>query len=49
MMATDNDEAERARGVLRSVRYLGFQRAIVGAGFVKDIEVEGRRVTGPQT
>ena len=45
MMATDNDEAERARGVLRSVQYPGFQRDIVGAGFVKDIEVEGKRVT----
>ena len=44
-MATDNDEAGRVRGLLRSVRYPGFQRDIVAAGFVKDIEVEGERVT----
>ncbi len=44
-MATDNDEAERVRGLLRSVQYPGFQRDIVAAGFVKDIEVEGARVT----
>jgi metal-sulfur cluster biosynthetic enzyme len=44
-MATDNDEAERVRGSLRSVQYPGFQRDIVAAGFVKDIEVEDKRVT----
>jgi metal-sulfur cluster biosynthetic enzyme len=44
-MATDNDEAERVRGLLRSVRYPGFQRDIVAVGFVKDIKVEGKRVT----
>ena len=44
-MATDNDEAERVRGLLRSVRYPGFKRDIVAAGFVKDIEAEGKRVT----
>ncbi|MFQ5974514.1 MAG: iron-sulfur cluster assembly protein [Alphaproteobacteria bacterium] len=44
-MATDNDETQRVRGLLRSVRYPGFQRDIVAAGFVKDIEVEGKRVT----
>lgn len=44
-MATENDDAERVRGLLRSVRYPGFKRDIVAAGFVKDIEVEGKRVT----
>ncbi len=44
-MTTDNDEADRLRALLRSVRYPGFQRDIVAAGFVKDIDVEGRRVT----
>ena len=49
MTATANDEAKRARGMSRSVQYSGFRRDIPGAGFVKDIEVEGKRVTGPQT
>ncbi len=44
-MTTDNDEADRLRALLRTVRYPGFQRDIVAAGFVKDIEVEGGRVT----
>ncbi len=44
-MAAVDDEAERVLGLLRSVRYPGFQRDIVAAGFVKDIEVEGKRVT----
>jgi metal-sulfur cluster biosynthetic enzyme len=44
-MATDTSEPERVRGLLRSVRCPGFQRDIVAAGFVKDIEVEGKRVT----
>ena len=44
-MATENDDAERVRGLLRSVRYPGFKRDIVAAGFVKDIEAEGKRVT----
>jgi metal-sulfur cluster biosynthetic enzyme len=44
-MATDNDVAERVRGLLRSVQYPGFQRDIVAAGFVGDIDVEGTRVT----
>ena len=44
-MATDNDEAERVRSLLRSVRHPGFKRDIVAAGFVKDIEAEGKRVT----
>ncbi len=44
-MTTDNDEADRLRAVLRTVRYPGFQRDIVAAGFVKDIDVEGGRVT----
>ena len=39
------DQAERVRGLLRSVRYPGFERDIVAAGFVKDIEVDGQRVT----
>lgn len=43
--ATDNDEAERVRGLLRSVPYPGFTRDIVAAGFVKGIEAEGKRVT----
>ncbi|HEB79227.1 MAG TPA: DUF59 domain-containing protein, partial [Rhodospirillales bacterium] len=42
---TDNDEAERVRGLLRSVPYPGFTRDIVAAGFVKGIEAEGGRVT----
>ncbi len=44
-MATDNDEAERVRGSLRTVLLPGSRRDIVAAGFVKDIEVEGARVT----
>ncbi len=44
-MATDDDEADRVRGLLRSVRHPGFERDIVAAGFVKDIEDEGKRVT----
>ena len=45
-MATDNEEeADRARGLLRSVLYPGFTRDIVAAGFVRDIEVRGRKVT----
>ncbi len=44
-MATDNDEAERLRRLLRSVLLPGSQRNIVAAGFVKDIEVEEARVT----
>jgi metal-sulfur cluster biosynthetic enzyme len=44
-MATDKNEAERVRGLLRSVQYPGFQRDIVAAGFVKDIEAEGNGVT----
>ena len=44
-MATDDDQAERVRGLLRSVQYPGFQRDIVGAGFVKDIEIEGKQIT----
>jgi metal-sulfur cluster biosynthetic enzyme len=44
-MATDNDEAERVRGSLRTVLLPGSRRDIVAAGFVKDIEVEGTRVT----
>ncbi len=44
-MTTDNDLAERTRGVLRSVQYPGFERDIVAAGFVKDIEIKGKRVT----
>ncbi len=43
--ATDNDEEERVRGLLRSVLYPGFKRDIVAAGFVKGIEAEGKRVT----
>ncbi len=44
-METDNDEADRVRGLLRSVRKPGFRRDIIAAGFVKDIEVEAQRVT----
>ncbi len=44
-MATDNDEAERLRGALRAVAVPGSRRDIVAAGFVKDIDVEGARVT----
>ena len=44
-MATGNDEAERVRGLLRAVQYPGFQRDIVAAGFVKDIDVDGKQVT----
>jgi metal-sulfur cluster biosynthetic enzyme len=44
-MATDNREAERVRGLLRTVRFPGFQRDIVAAGFVQGIEIEDRRVT----
>ncbi len=44
-MAAVDDQAERVRGLLRSVQYPGFQRDIVAAGFVKDIEVKGQRVT----
>ncbi len=44
-MATDNDEAERVRGSLRTVLLPGSQRNIVAAGFVKDIEIEDARVT----
>jgi metal-sulfur cluster biosynthetic enzyme len=44
-MATDNDEAERVRGSLRTVLLPGSRRDIVAAGFVRDIEVEGARVT----
>ncbi len=44
-MATDNDEAERVRALLRAVLLPGSQRNIVAAGFVKDIEIEDARVT----
>ena len=44
-MATDKNEAERVRGLLRSVQYPGFQRDIVAVGFVRDIKVEDKRVT----
>ena len=44
-MATANDEAERVRGLLRTVQYPGFRRDIVAVGFVKDIEVNGPQVT----
>ena len=44
-MATDNELTERTRGVLRSVQYPGFQRDIVAAGFIKDIEIKGKQVT----
>ncbi len=44
-MAAIDDEAERVRALLRSVRYPGFQRDIVAAGFVKEIEIVGKRVT----
>jgi metal-sulfur cluster biosynthetic enzyme len=43
--ATNNDEAERVRGLLRSVQYPGFKRDIVAAGFIKDIEIKGKQVT----
>jgi metal-sulfur cluster biosynthetic enzyme len=44
-MATDNDNAERVRALLRAIRFPGFQRDIVAAGFVRDIEFEDGRVT----
>ncbi len=44
-MAIDNEEAEWVRGLLRAVRHPGFERDIIAAGFVKGIEVEGKRVT----
>ena len=44
-MATDNVEAERLRDSLRAVLLPGSKRNIVAVGFVKDIEVEGGRVT----
>ncbi len=40
-----SEQAVRVRGLLRSVRYPGFERDIVAAGFVKEIEVDGDRVT----
>jgi metal-sulfur cluster biosynthetic enzyme len=43
-MASDNDRKEQARGLLRTVRFPDFQRDIVAAGFVKDIQVQGNRV-----
>lgn len=39
------DQAEQVRGLLRSVKHPGFERDIVAAGFVKEIEVEARGVT----
>lgn len=44
-MATNEDEADRVRGLLRAVQYPGFGRSIVAAGFVEEIEVDGTRVT----
>ncbi len=44
-MMTDKNEVEVVRDLLRSVRYPGFQRDIVGAGFVKDIDVSENTVT----
>lgn len=44
-MATDNDNADRVRALLRAIRFPGFQRDIVAAGFVRDIEFEDGRVT----
>ena len=44
-MATNKDEADRVRSLLRAIQYPGFQRNIVAAGFVKEIEVDGTRVT----
>ncbi len=43
-MATDNKEAERVRGPLRTILLPGSQRNIAAAGFVTDIEVEDARV-----
>ncbi|MFQ5765232.1 MAG: iron-sulfur cluster assembly protein [Rhodospirillales bacterium] len=36
---------EQVRSLLRAVQFPGFQRDIIAAGFVKDIDVEGKRVT----
>ncbi|MCP4318172.1 MAG: iron-sulfur cluster assembly protein [Hyphomicrobiales bacterium] len=44
-MATDNDKVELVRGMLRAIRFPGFKRDIVAAGFVQEIEVDKRRVT----
>lgn len=44
-MATANDDAEQVLGLLRNVQYPGFRRDIVAVGFVKEIEVDGPRVT----
>jgi len=44
-MATENNKAERVRGLLRAVRFPGFQRDIVAAGFVQGVEIGDRRVT----
>ena len=44
-MTTDNDQAEGLLELLRAVKYPGFRRDIVAAGFVKSIEVEGKCVT----
>ncbi len=44
-MATNEDEADRVRSLLRAIQYPGFGRNIVAAGFVKEIEVDGTRVT----
>lgn len=43
--ATSAEGTERVRELLRSVQYPGFQRDIVAAGFVKEIEIAGKRVT----
>lgn len=44
-VTTDTDQTEQVRDLLRSVRFPGFQRDIVAAGFVKNIAVAGRDVT----
>jgi metal-sulfur cluster biosynthetic enzyme len=44
-MATGNDDADHVRDMLRSVHHPGLRRDIVGAGYIKDIEIEGGGVT----
>ena len=44
-MTKECDEKERVHSLLRAVRFPSSQRDIVAAGFVKDIEIQGNRVT----
>jgi len=44
-MAMENDHSEQVRGLLRAIHSPGSKRDIVAAGYVRDIQIEGKQVT----